>query len=351
MSGAVLLTDADRFPLPDTAARMLTRCGVPLRTLDGHAPAAIMAATASGEIGAILVYHAVFDAALLDALAGVRVLARVGTGYDRIDVPAARARGIEVTYVPDYGSEDVADHALALLLACARGVADGDRAIRRGAWPGAGQLGSLRRLRGRVLGLLGFGRIGRALAARAAPLGMSLLVHDPFVPGPAIAAAGGHPAALPDLLARADVLSVHVPLTDATRGLLDSAAFARMRPGAIVINTSRGEIIDEPALVAALRSGIVAGAGLDVLCDEPPAPDSPLLTMPGVVLTPHMAAFTAEALREVCERALDDALRVLAGQSPHHPVPEPPAARVPEPPAARVPEPTPARAAEERADG
>jgi len=316
----ILLTDADRFPLSERPAERLRAERARLISIDGHDPEEIAAAVQRDRPDAILVYHARFDAPLIGLLDGVRVLGRCGTGYDRIDVDAARAGGIEVTYVPDYAVEDVADHTVALLLACCRGIVAGALAVREQSWPAYDALGPLHRLRDRTLGLLGFGRIARAVAARAASFGMRLLAYDPGVPGDLIRRHKVEPVDFDALLRGADVLSVHVPLTTATEGLLGEAAFAAMRPGAVLINTSRGEIIDERALLSALgRDGITA-AGLDVFTREPLPLDDPLRAHPRVVATPHTAAFTEEALSEVAERALDDVFRVLGGADARHPV-------------------------------
>ncbi len=251
-------------------------------------------------------------------------MARCGSGYDKVDVEAAHARGVEVVYVPDYGTDDVADHTLALLLACARRVPSSDRAMRAGQWLPYAQLGAMRRLRGSTLGLLGFGRIARATAKRAFAFGMELLVHDPGVDDVTLAAAGARRADdLNDLLARADALSIHLPLTPATHRLIGAPELAAMKPGSLLVNTSRGEIVDEDALAAALAGGHLGGAGLDVFETEPLPQDSPLIGLESAVVTPHSAAFSEQALAEVRTRALDDALRVLAGDPPRDPVPVP----------------------------
>jgi phosphoglycerate dehydrogenase-like enzyme len=224
--------------------------------------------------------------------------------------------------VPDYGTEDVADHTIALLLDCARRVTQSDRALRAGQWLPYARLGAISRLRGATLGLLGFGRIAQAAAARARAFGMKLLVHDPGVADAVVEEAGAVRAgSLHDLLARSDALSVHLPLTPSTHRLIGATELAAMKPGALFVNTSRGEIVDERALAAALADGRLGGAGLDVFEVEPLPHDSPLIEMESAVLTPHSAAFSEQALAEVRTRALDDALRVLAGDQPRDPVP------------------------------
>jgi lactate dehydrogenase-like 2-hydroxyacid dehydrogenase len=241
------------------------------------------------------------------------VLARCGTGYDNIDVDAARERGIEVVYVPDYGMDDIADHALALLFACARRIAESDRAVRAGAWPSYAALSPMFRLRGRTLGVLGYGRIGRNLAEKARALGLRVLAHDPYV-----AEASTDREAL---FRESDFISVHVPLTEETRHSVGREDLALMKPTAILINTARGPIVDTTALAEALLEGRLGGAGLDVFEEAPLPAEHPLRRCDNAVLTPHSAAYTEEALAEVRKRPLADALRVLRGDPPINPVP------------------------------
>jgi phosphoglycerate dehydrogenase-like enzyme len=306
----VLLTDAERFPFDTDDKAALDAAGVELRELAGHDPGDVLAAARGVE--AVFVYHARFPRETIERLDDVRVLARCGAGYDNIDVAAARERGIEVVYVPDYGTDDVADHALALLLACARRIAESDRTVRRGAWLSYAELSPMWRLRGRTLGVIGFGRIGRNLAQKGGALGLRVLVHDPFTT---------ESTDRDVLLRESDFVSLHLPLTDATRHSIGEAELALMKPTSILVNTARGAIVDEPALVAALRGGAIGGAGLDVYEETPLGADHPLLSLENVVLTPHSAAYTEEGLAEVRKRPLADALRVLRGESPKDAVP------------------------------
>jgi phosphoglycerate dehydrogenase-like enzyme len=306
-----LLTDAEQFPFDTDDRAALDAAGVELRELAGHDPGDVLAAARGVE--AVFVYHARFPRETIERLDGVRVLARCGAGYDNIDVAAARERGIEVVYVPDYGADDVADHALALILACARRVAQSDRAVRRGAWPSYAELSPLRRLRGRTLGVIGYGRIGRNLAEKGRALGLRVLFHDP------VAAAESTERDV--LLGESDFVSLHLPLTDSTYHSIGRAELALMRPTAILVNTARGAIADEAALVEALRTGAIGGAGLDVFEETPLPPDHPFLSLDNVVLTPHSAAYTEEGLAEVRKRPLADALRILRGEAPKDAVP------------------------------
>jgi D-3-phosphoglycerate dehydrogenase len=306
-----LLTDADRFPFDADDRAALAAAGVQLRELPGHEPEEVAAAAQGAD--AVFVYHARFPRETIARLNGLRVLARCGTGYDNIDVAAARERGIEVVYVPDYGIDDVADHALALMLACARKIALSDRRVRAGDWPGYGELGPMFRLRGRTLGLFGYGRIGRRLGEKGKALGMRVLAHDP--------SAAGATAKREELFGASDVVSIHAPLTPETRHAVGAAELAAMKPGAILVNTARGSIVDTVALADALRDGRLGGAGVDVFEEAPLPADHPLRRCETAVLTPHSAAYTEEALAEVRKRPLADALRILRGEKPHDPVP------------------------------
>ena len=313
-----LLTDSDRFPFAADEAERLEAAGLQLAELEGHEQAALVDA-ARGAF-AIFVYHAQLRAEEIEQLKACRVLVRCGTGYDNIDVRAARARGIEVTYVPSFGTSDVADHTLALLLACARKLTLVDRAMRAGDWPTWHELAPMHRLRGRVLGLVGVGRIGSEVAARAQALGMTLLAYDPYRPAEA-ARIGQSVGSLEELLEQSDIVSLHVPLTQETHELLGRRELSLMREGAILINTSRGQLIDEPTLIESLERGHLAAAGLDVYATEPLEPDNRLRSLENAVLAPHSAAFTEEALKEVRLRAIEEALRAVSGQPPLDPVP------------------------------
>jgi phosphoglycerate dehydrogenase-like enzyme len=306
-----LLTDAERFPFDTDDKALLGAAGVELRELAGHDPHEVL--TAARGVEAVFVYHARFPRETIERLDGVRVLARCGAGYDNIDVAAARERGIEVVYVPDYGVDDVADHALALLLACARRIAESDRAVRRGTWMSYAELSPMWRLRGRTLGVIGYGRIGRNLAEKARALGLRVLVHDPF--------STDESTERDALLRESDFVSLHLPLTEGTHHSIGEAELALMKPTAILVNTARGAIVDEAALVRALRTGAIEGAGLDVYEETPLLPHHPFLSLHNVVLTPHSAAYTEEGLAEVRKRPLADALRILRGETPRNAVP------------------------------
>ena len=254
---------------------------------------------------------------MIAAAPRLRVVGRHGVGYDNVDVAAATARRIPVVYTPEANSESVAQHALGLMVALSKELVAGDRLLRRGDY---GTRHTLRgvELAGRTLGIVGCGRIGARLAQMArAAFDMRILAFDPYLDPSRAAALGIELVSdLPALLRPADVVSVHTPLTPATVGLIGADELALMQPTAYLINTSRGGVIDEPALAAALRAGQLAGAGLDVLEQEPPPPDHPLLTLENVILTPHSATQTEEALRRTSEHVSAGVLAVLRGQRP-----------------------------------
>ena len=252
------------------------------------------------------------DIARMPAL---RVVATCSVGYDHIDVGAARERGIWVCNVPDYCVDEMADTTIALVLALLRGVVTLDRDVREGGWDdhAAGILSPVSRMR---LGVVGFGRIGRAVAQRALGLRMDVLASDPFVAASDITATGATPASLEELLASCTVVSLHVPLTRQTSHLIDARALALMPRGAYLVNTARAGLVDQDALLAALNSGELGGAALDVLEAEPPSREHPAPVHPRLIVTPHAAWYSARAEREVYRRATLSVRAVLEGSEP-----------------------------------
>ena len=269
-----------------------------------------------GDASALLVLREPITARVLDALNDLRVVARFGVGVDSIDIPAATERSVRVTNVPDANAGEVAAHALAMTLSLLRRLPRLDASIRRGEWSYLNAGRGMRRLSSLELGVVGFGRIGRILSAHAAALGFRVLAFDPAVVPAEMEALGVYPVGLDELLARADAVSLHVPLTEETRALIDSNAIARMKPGAVLVNTSRGGLVDEDALAAALRGGHLAGAALDAFEVEPLPTDSPLRSCNDVILTPHAAHYAEESYRETIEKAFADVARVLRGEEP-----------------------------------
>jgi D-3-phosphoglycerate dehydrogenase len=256
-------------------------------------------------------------------LPALRVIATPSVGFDHLDVEAATNRGVWVCNVPDYCVDEMADHALALLLALVRGVVELDRSVRAGGWDHE-VAGRLRRVVDVRLGVIGFGRIGRALAARARALGMDVTAFDPLVADEEIAAAGVHPVDLDELLARCDAVSVHAPLTPETRGLLGAEEIARLPREALVVNASRAGLVDTEALLRALHEGRLGGVALDVLDVEPPTPAAPAPAAPRLVVNPHAGWYSLEAVDAAQRRAVESVLDVLEGREPRGAVNRPP---------------------------
>jgi D-3-phosphoglycerate dehydrogenase len=258
-----------------------------------------------------------FSARMIGALDRARIIACASVGVDYVDVAAATAKGIPVTNCPDTFIEEVADHAMMLLLATHRRCIEQDRMVREGRWKeGRPQLLQVPRLMGLTLGFVAFGRVARAVAARARPFGLRMMAFDPYVDELTLSALGVVPASLDEVLEGSDFVSMHAPDTAETRGLLTERHFRRMRPGAIFINTGRGPTVDEAALVRALQEGWIAGAGLDVLEVEPARPDNPLLSMPHVILSPHNASASARFDPGRRRRAGQELALVLSGRWP-----------------------------------
>ena len=251
----------------------------------------------------------------LERLPSLRVVATCSVGFDHVDLEHAAARGIWVCNVPDYCVEEVADHTIALVLALLRGVVELDRNVRAGGWNWKAA-GPLRRFAGTRLGVVGFGRTGRAVAARGAALGFDVWAADPAVPAETIAAAGARPAALDDLLASCEAVTLHLPLTPETEGVIGREEIARMPPGAVLVDTARQQLVDTDALVGALEVGRLGGAALDVLAVEPPTLEAPAPRAPRLVVTPHAAWYSLEAEEEVYRRPVLAVRAVLEGRRP-----------------------------------
>ena len=314
----VVITDSD-LPSAGVEEALLGAAGIDVERAACRTSADV--AEAGAEADALIVQLAPVDAAALARMPRLRFISRLGIGYDMIDVDAASERGVAVANTPDYCVEEVVAHTLALVLAGVRGVVVADRQVRAGGWAVTELAPPARRPSRLTLGVLGLGRIGSLVAAQARALGFRVLAHDPAQPGSSVP--------LDELLAAADVLTLHLPLTPETHHLIDAAALARMRRGAIVVNTSRGSLIDEAALAEALRSGQVAGAALDVYEQEPLPLDSPLRELPGVILSPHAAWYSPEALTDLPRLATQQVIEFLAGAAVPNVVNAAPAAHGP----------------------
>ena len=317
MSQVTIAVTDSPFPSLDPAKKALARLNPEYRMAKSVSADDILAVARDAD--AILVTYAKLSRELLRQLTRCKAIGRFGLGVDNIDLPAATECGIAVNYVPDYCLREVSDHAMALLLALARKVTAANALVQSGRWE-LPPLVPLRRLEGQVLGLVGFGNIPRALAPKARAFGLRVATYDPYVDKVAADAAGVECVGFDDLLARADFISVHAPLQPATRGLINAKAFAKMKKGAMLINTARGPLVDEAALIAALDSGHLGGAALDVVTHEPLAKDSPLIGRSNHILTPHTAFYSVEALEELQTKCAADVARVLSGQKAVYPI-------------------------------
>jgi glyoxylate reductase len=316
---AVLVTR--RVP-SSVAARLEERCVVDLHEGPGAMPPDALKARLAGKQALMCVLTDRIDDAVLGAAPDLRIVANIAVGFDNVDLAAARARGVIVTNTPDVLTEATADLTWGLILSVMRRIGEGERVVRRGAWAGWAldfMLGS--DLRGKQLGIIGLGRIGRAVARRAGAFGMRVAfttVEDDAGAVPAEAETWAR-LGLDELLTSSDVVSVHVPLLPSTRHLLDQRAILRMKRRAYLVNTSRGPVVDEAALAWALREGLIAGAALDVFEEEPRVhPD--LLGLENVVLAPHLGSATIETRTAMADLAARNVLAVLAGSAPLTPV-------------------------------
>jgi len=312
----IAVTDSP-FPSLDPAKAALARVDPELRMAKSTSAEDILAVARDAD--AILVTYARLAGDLLRQLTRCKAIGRFGLGVDNIDIPAAAALGITVTYVPDYCMHEVSDHAMALLLALARKIPLSNKLVQAGRWEMSAVV-PIHRLAGRVLGLVGFGNIPRALAPKAKAFGLRVVTHDPYVSQQALAAAGVESVSFDRLLEISDFVSIHAPLMPATRGLFNAEVFGKMKAGALLINTARGPLVDEDALVSALDSGRLGGAALDVVAVEPLPKDSRLIGRDNVILTPHTAFYSVEALNELQTKCAADVARVLSGEKPVYPV-------------------------------
>jgi D-3-phosphoglycerate dehydrogenase len=273
------------------------------------------------DADAVIIQYVPCTEEVIKAMTRAKVIVRYGIAVDTIDLAAARARGIRVCHVPSYCLDEVSNHALALILALHRRLLVADRLLRENRH----QLEKLRpipRLSEASAGLLGFGNIARCLAEKIKPLVAEIMAHDPFVNPEEMTAQGVRPAGLSELFKGSDFISIHVPFTEGTRRLVNAELIAKMKPLAFLVNTSRGPVVDEAALIEALRENRIAGAGLDVFETEPLPADSPLRSLDNVILTSHVAWYSEGAIKELKETAAREALRVLLGEEPFFEVKE-----------------------------
>ncbi len=310
----IVVTDYD-YPDLSIERELAADAGVDLRAAAAETPAEV--AEAGRGADGLLVQFAPVTADVFAELDGLAVVGRYGIGLDNVDVDAATDHGVTVVHHPSYCVDEVSTHAVTLALSCLRHVTGYDDHVHGGGWDW--KVGRpLHRLSDLTLGLAGFGRIPRTVAEKASAFGLDVVAYDPYVPAEEVTAGGAEKVSFDGLLARSDAVSVHTPLTDDTRDLFDADAFAAMKESAVLVNTSRGAVVDDDALAAALDAGEIRAAALDVLPEEPPG-DSPLLGRDDVVLTPHVAWYSEESTVELRRGVTEDVLRVLAGDAPERP--------------------------------
>jgi D-3-phosphoglycerate dehydrogenase len=304
------------FPNLDPATKVLSEIGAELKLAADSSPDSVMKLAADAD--AVLVTYAKITADMIRQMKKVRIISRFGIGVDNVDLDAATEKGIVVTKVPDYCIDEVSDHAMALLLTAVRKIPLANDQVHAGTWKMPNVV-PIHRLRGSVLGLVGFGRIPQLVAPKAKSFGMRVVASDPYVPGDVFKNLGVEKVEFADLLTMSDYVSIHSPLTPETKGLFNADVFSRMKRGSYVVNTARGPIIDEAALAAAIDSGQIAGAALDVMTNEPPT-GSPVIGKRNVIITPHTSFYSEESLVELQTKASQEVANVLTGKPPRNSV-------------------------------
>lgn len=316
----VLVTD-DRHSDYSVEEQLLKEAGFALEVHDFRSIEE--AIPAFSEADALLLNLFPMNAAAIERLPRCKVISRYGTGYDNVDVDAATAAGIWVARVPDYATEDASDHALALLLAGIRQIANRDRAVREKRW-NAAPVAPVRRVRGLTLGIAGLGRVGKAMIRKVSGLGFGrILVYDPHKTAQTVKNHGAKQVDLDTFVRECDAISWHAPLSAETRGLVGRREFNLVKPGAIWVNTARGAIFDESALNDALEAGRLGYAGLDVFETEPLPADSPLRDRENVCFSDHFGYFSEESIVDLKTQATQNVIEVLSGRPPMHPVNRP----------------------------
>src|SRR6266550_5035810 len=317
MAGQFFVAVADSvFPNLDPARRVLAEIGANLQLASDSSPESVMKIAAGAD--AVLVTYAKITGDMIRQMTKCRIISRFGIGVDNVDLDAATQAGIVVTKVPDYCIDEVSDHAMALLLSAVRKIPMATDQVHAGTWKMPNFV-PIHRLRGSVVGLVGFGRIPQLVVPKAKAFGMRVVAFDPYVPPDVFQNLGVERVEFDELLTISDYVSIHSPLTPDTKGMFNEAAFKKMKKGSYVVNTARGPIIDEAALAAAIDSGHIAGAALDVMTNEPPV-NSPLIGKRNVVITPHTSFYSEESLVELQTKASQEVASVLTGKPARNPV-------------------------------
>jgi len=317
MAGPIIAFTENIFGNLDPALGELARLNPTIRMSKSTSADDILAVAKDAD--AILVTYAKLPRELLLQLTNCKAIGRFGLGVDNIDLPTCKEKGIKVNYVPDYCIHEVSDHTVAMLLSLIRKIPLSNRLVQAGRWEMPAVV-PITRIKGTVLGLLGFGHIPRLVVAKAKAFGMEVIAYDPYCDKKLFKETGAESVDLDTLYKRSDYLSVHAPHTPQTRGMVNAEAFGKMKKGVYIVNTARGPLIDEPALIDALDSGQVGGAALDVVTVEPLPADSKLTGRDNVIITPHTAFYSIEALNELQTKAASDVARVLSGEKPVYPI-------------------------------
>lgn len=319
MSARIVMTST-RIPMEAEAAEILAGMDVEFEALDATTEDQLIAITRDAD--AIITLAEPFTRTVIESLERCRSITRFGIGVDNVDIPAATERGIWVTNVPDGNYREVAAHAIAMALSISRRLPLLDREMHAHGSAPMSLTAGIRRPDSQTFGLVGIGRIGRRVAIMARAIGYRVIVSDPAVDAAGASALGAELVSFDEVVEQSDILSLHTPLTDQTRNIVNADVISRMRPGSVLINVSRGGLVDERALAKAIREGRLIGAGIDAYEGEPgPMPeDHPLRELDEVILTPHSAHASAEALGEIKRKAIHDAARVVRGEAPLYPV-------------------------------
>lgn len=318
MMPRIVVTDAT-FPRLDQEQAVAARYGTQL--IEARCATSEDVLKAATDTNVLLVQFAQITSEVIDRLAPNAAIVRYGLGLDNIDLKAAQRKGVRVAYVPDYATGEVADHTAALILAALRKIVPLDRSVRAGTWDPVGVGKPIQSFATSTAGFIGFGRIGREVHARLKPFGFSSVVSDPFADAGMLNSMGAQAVDLKTLFRTSDVITLHAPLTDETRHVVNAERLASMKPSAVIVNTARGALIDTAALEEALATGKIAGAALDVFEQEPLPATSKLRELPDVVLTPHAAWYSAQATARVQGLAADEVDRALSGKPARCPAP------------------------------
>ena len=317
MSGLIVAVTDTVFPNLDPVKQALSTIGAELKLAEQPTPEAIL--DVARDADGLFVTYGQITAEVISGLRNCKVIGRFGIGTDNIDIPTASRRGIIVTYAPVYCLDEVSEHTMALLMALARKIPFSSKLVQAGQWDMPAVI-PINRLRGRTLGLVGFGNIPQSLAPKAQAFGLTVIATDPFVKAESAKSLKVEVVSLDTLLERSDFVSVHAPLTKETENLFDADAFKKMKPEAMLINTARGPLVDVAALAQALDDGEIAGAALDVLPIEPPPVNFVLLGRDNVILTPHTAFYSEEALLNLQTTVAKDVVAVLSGGTAAYPI-------------------------------